>query len=330
MTRPQISSSFIQGFDQLLQEKGVSPGSFYRQAQLPPFRANSQEKLLPFHQELRLFEMAAKYFSQPEICLDLARRQDVFAMGPVTRSLLRDCSVKEALQLVQENLHLSVDSVSLRLDVNEDTAILSIHSADPSLQNNPFMQDHGLALLCIIMRTLCGIKWKPRSVFFQHPEHSDLKAYHDFFGAPLAFNHALTGIVFNASWLNGLAKVDEIQLMWADQPAPVNAEQNLPAHTRGVIAVLLSEDACNIENLADQLHMSKRTLQRRLQENETSFKDLVNCVRSEQALTYLRNRHYSLGDVAAMLGYSQLSAFSRSFKRWHQQSPQTWRKAHMH
>ncbi len=326
--QPQISRSFIRGFDQLLLEKGVQPAVFYQQAKISPSHFNQDDSPIPFYNELRLFEMAAKYFSEPDICLKLAERQSLSALGPAVSHLRSNISVLDAIHSIQENLHLSVEGVLLELKTSDSVAVWAIKWAESSLGASPFAQDHALALMCIIMKALCGDNWKPRAVYFEHPELSNLSSFHRYFGAPIAFDNHFTGIAFAPACLKQLTIAQT-------SPEPFNTltlnpvdrvELDLTQQIKSVIALLIDNDDCCIEKVAGHLSMSKRTVQRRLQEDETNFKDLVSCVRSEQAIELLHSTHFSLAEIGVMLGYSQLSAFSRSFKRWHGMSPQAWRK----
>lgn len=325
----QINCSFIRGFDQLLLEKGVKPTAFYQQARLPLATATSHSTI-SFFGELRLFDMAAKYFSEPDICLSLASRQSISALGPIAANITQQPTVHKALIALQENLHSCVEGVKLALTVSRDIARVTVQCIDQSLTNNPYLQDHALALIQMIMKTVCGPTWRPRAVYLQHPEQDNIHGYHRHFGAPIAFNSACTGLAFDPRCLTQriapLSLIDDVEQTPNVQQTPMNFSQQI----RGVITMLISSDECNIETVAEHLFLSKRTLQRRLFDNATNFKDMVNSIRSERAIHYLQSPHYSLGEVAVMLGYSQLSAFSRSFKRWHGIAPQAWRQQNIH
>jgi AraC-like DNA-binding protein len=73
--------------------------------------------------------------------------------------------------------------------------------------------------------------------------------------------------------------------------------------------------------IARRMHMSRRTLQRRLSEEGTGFQELVDRVRADLARGYMRDPRIKLADVAYRLGFSDVSTFSRSFKRWTGESP---------
>ncbi|MBV6574014.1 helix-turn-helix transcriptional regulator, partial [Acinetobacter baumannii] len=82
----------------------------------------------------------------------------------------------------------------------------------------------------------------------------------------------------------------------------------------------------SIENVAEYLHMSDRTLKRQLAAEGTSFSTLVDEVRYRHATSLLSRTDYSLEQIADELGYSDVANFSRAFKRWSGRSPSNWRK----
>lgn len=82
----------------------------------------------------------------------------------------------------------------------------------------------------------------------------------------------------------------------------------------------------SIEQVANQLHMSDRTLKRQLAAENTSFSALVDEVRYRHATSLLSRTDYSLDQIADELGYSDVANFSRAFKRWSGRSPSSWRK----
>jgi AraC-like DNA-binding protein len=79
------------------------------------------------------------------------------------------------------------------------------------------------------------------------------------------------------------------------------------------------------ESIADTLHISLRSLQRRLREEETSFKGLLEDTRQALAQQYLRENHRSIGEITYLLGFSEPSNFTRAFKRWTGQTPAEFR-----
>lgn len=96
---------------------------------------------------------------------------------------------------------------------------------------------------------------------------------------------------------------------------------------RPLITRQMARGRVKVEHVARELNMSRHTLYKKLKEENLTFAALLEDVRREQALTYLQDRNRSLSEVAELLGFSELSAFSRAFKRWMGKSPAEFRAA---
>ncbi len=83
---------------------------------------------------------------------------------------------------------------------------------------------------------------------------------------------------------------------------------------------------CSLEVVAKQLAVSPRTLQNRLSEQATTFKQLVDELRRGIAQQQLLQSHVPISQLCDLLGYSDQTAFSRAFKRWFGVSPREWQK----
>jgi AraC-like DNA-binding protein len=102
---------------------------------------------------------------------------------------------------------------------------------------------------------------------------------------------------------------------------------HLVKRVKRTIVQHLPSGAANLENVARQLYLSPRTLQRHLRREGTTFAAVLDETRQELARQYLKERGVDLTDVAFLLGFSQRSSFSRSFKRWTGGSPASYRQA---
>jgi AraC-like DNA-binding protein len=79
--------------------------------------------------------------------------------------------------------------------------------------------------------------------------------------------------------------------------------------------------------IAAKLHMSARSLQRRLQSEGTSFAEVLSDMRRDMALRYLRDPRIYIGEVAFLLGFLDVTAFHRAFKRWTGSTPAEYRRS---
>jgi AraC-like DNA-binding protein len=111
----------------------------------------------------------------------------------------------------------------------------------------------------------------------------------------------------------------------------VSREDSSPDLRHGVeriIARLLCRGEAETEAVAHELGMSVRTLARRLGDLGVTFAQILDEFRHDLALRYLRDPHLSLSQIAFLLGYSELSAFSHAFRRWTRTTPGEWRTKH--
>ena len=93
-------------------------------------------------------------------------------------------------------------------------------------------------------------------------------------------------------------------------------DEDLLAKVRHLISTSLGDGLPDLNQVASQLGMSARTLQRKLGEHDMVFSDLLEAVCKSIATEYVLHTDYSITEIALMLGYNDLSAFSRAFKRW--------------
>ncbi|GAB7205195.1 hypothetical protein OS31_21120 [Dickeya oryzae] len=96
---------------------------------------------------------------------------------------------------------------------------------------------------------------------------------------------------------------------------------------RARLRQVLSQGEPSLDEVAESIGLSSWSLQRRLKDEGITFTQLVEKVRCEMATHYLQQRQLSISEMAFLLGYSEVSAFSRAFRRWFGISPRQWRKA---
>ena len=103
-------------------------------------------------------------------------------------------------------------------------------------------------------------------------------------------------------------------------------KNNIPARCKSSLLEEITSGEVSEEDMARRLHMSRRTLQRKLSETNTTYQKLVDDTRRDLALRYMEDPRNSITDVTFLLGFSGQSAFTRAFKRWTGMSPTTYRE----
>lgn len=187
----------------------------------------------------------------------------------------------------------------------------------------------------VMVKTLVVLQdRKPLRAWFTHPRPAgaDLgrlaAALHT---DRLSFDEPTNGFSIDAALLDGpvnggdpalYAFLEEHALAaLASRPKSDDLIDKLRHHIRDA----LKQGEPNVERLATRLNMSGRTLQRRLSDLKTSFQEVLDLVRFDLARQYLKDARLDVSQVAYLLGYSELRAFDRAFRRWANKSPTEWR-----
>lgn len=190
-----------------------------------------------------------------------------------------------------------------------------------------------LGMFLNIIREACGPAWAPEEVHFEHPKPEGWRAHEGTFSAPVFFSQESNALVFRRSACARPMPAPDLKLLSiarqclicvGAKPVP---RQSLSDQVRSAIRARLAQGYPTIEDIANALTCSIAAIQRELAREHLTYKDAVEAVRKELAIHYVRQRDLVLSEIAFLLGYSELSAFSRAFHRWTGVSPRAFRSA---
>jgi AraC-like DNA-binding protein len=192
---------------------------------------------------------------------------------------------------------------------------------------------YALAYVLTVARRDTGQGIVPVRAWFAHARPPDLAPVHRFFATrDLTFGHEDSGFAIPLPLLELPMKTGDARLLaTADDlaRAALRAQPRateLEARVAQKVEALLSAGA-TIGAVAEAMHMSARTLQRRLESEGASFSEIVDGVRDRLARRWLGDPGRSLAEIGFALGFSDLAAFSRAFKRWTGKPPGAWRRS---
>jgi AraC-like DNA-binding protein len=182
-----------------------------------------------------------------------------------------------------------------------------------------------------LMRELVGAKLETKRVWFAHGPVSP-RAYATHFGTrEVAFDCESDGIAFDESVadlpvVTADAAMHDVLERYAASLLPAAAPTQDRLHdVEKAVAELLVDGVPSLATIAKRLGLSPRTLQRRLQDEKTTFGDLVDRIRSAAARQHLQGSRLSVSEIAYVLGYSDGRAFARAFERWTGTTPTGFR-----
>lgn len=244
---------------------------------------------------------------------------------------------RNIFESIQRYQRLLMSHTRFHLDVADGVATFS-HPREPVVgrARPAAVDDFVVAQWLLRVRGRSERGFPLRRVTFQHEAPDDTSEHARIFQAPVEFGQACDSIVFDADLLDLELQGADPTLMvilhrhadalLARMPEPTSTADALRRH----LIELSPAAEADIERAARALAMSERSLQRRLSDENTSFKAVLDDVRRDLALAYLRDPRLSIADVGFLVGFGEASAFSRAFRRWTRTSPAEWRRRHAH
>lgn len=183
-----------------------------------------------------------------------------------------------------------------------------------------------------IIRLLTGKNFHPKKVMYRYDQPKDISEHERIFKCRPVFDQSANCMIFSLKDMQypviGYNKeLNRIFKNLLDNKIKKGQEAGFTHRVRNILMLHYQLQFPQLEQVASLLHITPRTLQRKLQEENTSFRMIADSIRQEIACNLLRNHSFSISDIAYKLGYTELSAFQRAFRQWTGKTPGTFRAA---
>ena len=312
-----------------LREFGIDPDPVIREAGLDPRLFDDGANII-LHAALgRLLTLSVAHTNCPHFGLLVGQRATILSLGLVGRLMQHSETLGDAMRALVSSLSIQNRGAVPSLTISGDMALFTFSVYQPEAESADQISDGSLAVAVNAIRSLCGADWNPTEVFLPRAAPADQTPYRRHFRVPIRFNQESATLVFPAGDLerrvagaNPILRdmLDEkIQQLKGAQGCEFSDD------IRRLLRTRLTSHHCSAEDIAELLAMHRRTLSRRLKGSGIGYRGITNEIRFEIARQLLQDTQVPLGQIAAALGYSEASAFTRAFRRWSGQTPTTWR-----
>ncbi len=315
-----------------LEELGVSPASVLRQAGLPAGLLD-QEKILVSTEELfALYRGLAEASGDPAIGLKLGTEDRVERYDPITLAALSARSLRDALERLARYKQL-VCPEALDVDERGDECRVQFRWLLAEETEPQVLIDLCFAAVVRIAQRGTAARVDPKRLELRGATRNR-RMYEAHFRCPARFDARRNTIVFRRADLDRPFITHNADLFAAVAPQlEAELERAIGAkaigdQVKGVLKRLLAGRRPGIEDVAKELGLSSRTLQRRLTEDGVTFQQLMQEARRELARHYLQHSSLELNQTAYLLGYEDAHSFFRAFHDWEGTSPGAWRARH--
>ncbi len=308
-------------FFQILASQGVLPDWLVESyAQADP------DDRIALRTALRMLDDAVAMAGDPDLGLHAA-----LWMAPETPLLeyvTSSCAtVRESLETFARYVMLVNDALDVRLERVGDRAALEFRSSVPMSRA---AVDFGIASvhLARVRREPASLDRQLEEIWFVHEEPAKRDVYREVFGASrLRFGAPVNCLVFPASWLevplqSADPKLHELLVRTVEeQVTDLASRQGLSQRVRALLFDGVPRGDSSAESTAGRLGISRRTLSRRLEQEGTTFKILLDQTRCSLTLRYLLADRLHVAEIAAKLGFAEPASFYKAFRRWFGTTP---------
>lgn len=315
-------------------EYEIDPAPIYLQADIPLTPPKSPQLRYPYSKIRKLWELSKEASGDEAIGLKTgwyAKPVQFYAFG---YSFSASATLLGALQrLIRYQQLMSTASLGIELTENDDSYALS--AAFPDASKSPPKEgiDCGMTALLALCDIVAGKEIRPLRVELTCPNTVHPEAYRDALRAPIRFNAEVGIFHFDKELLleplplgaPDVAKAtDKIAEAYIESLDP----HKVASQVQHLLIALLPSGNADQELVSKRLNRSTSTLQRQLQAEGLSYRDVLDNTRRRLAESYLTDSKHSHAQIAFLLGFSDQSNFSRAFKRWTSMSPGQYYEAH--
>ena len=325
-----VPTNYLTNIVEFAVSRGASRDRILRGADLTRATLEDPEARIPAEQFMAIVRGAIDHSGQPALMLQLGSQLRVTSHGILGYAAMSSATLAEALALATTYVQTRTPLLVANVEVIDGMSVLHVDEAAVLTEGRRGLLELCVGALSSVAAFLTGDRFRVRRLLLPYPEPPYIDEYRKIFDCPIVFDSEAAEIHFSTSLL-------EMKLPFADEAAKklaaerceeelaaIAASDNIENQVRARL-LKASVGMPGLDEVARQLGLSPRTLRRRLKALDTSYQRILNNVREELAVQYLRTTDMTVCQIADRLGYSDQSNFGRAFKGWTGRAPQNFR-----
>ena len=324
-----MSVGLLRPVARALSALGCDYRSIFAAEDLTPADLDSQERRVPHSVALRMLEAAVALSGDPAFGLCAAAHADLEDIGLIGQLISTAPSVGAAIERTGRFARLLHDAAEVHGELQGDRYWWHLTLRDVPMTYAAIEALAGGTISRLRMRI--GIDWAPLEMWFQYPPPPHREAYERFFRCALRFDMPQGGAVLDAKILDITSDSDAAIAELIERRAQAALDrlggvERCADRAREVLSAALPRGEISADAVARALHMSRATLTRRLAAEDTSLTGVLDDLRRDLALEYVRDPELSMQELAQRLAFSDARALRRAFQRWTGTTPAELRR----
>ncbi len=314
-----VRSASLTNYAEVARAAGLDPLAMLADAGLSAASLHDPDLRLPRDAVGALLEASALASGMENFGLRMAQSRQFSNLGPVALVAREEPTVRRVVRVLLRYSHLLNEAIYSKLEEADDIAV--IHEQLLVGEGRSLRQSTELmvGVMFCSLQFFLGAAWNPVRVCFVHAPPRDLALHLRVFGHTVAFGQDFNGIVCTRQDMDAPNPMaDPVMARYARQVLEASSgagSMSAVDSVRPILLMLLPSGECSIDRVAQQLGVDRRTVHRRLLREGTTFTQVLNTIRRELTAQYVEDGTRQLSQVAELLGFSALSAFSRWYRQ---------------
>lgn len=314
-----------------LQASGVDPAILFNSAGIGPVLRENANARISVDSVAKLWNLAVTELDDPCFGIKMAKHWHPSYSGALGYAWLVSTSLRTAFERAERFVHVVSEGLDIKLSESAEGLKAGIRITD-EINPHPQQYDVVLAVLMRISRLNFGEELEAVKITLQHPMPDCHGTFTDYFRSPLVYEAEEYSMTFATADIDKKLPTANRELALMHDEVLMKylvkiKKGDLVQQIQSLMIEQLPSGKITDRMIARELHLSERTLQRKLQDKGTSFRQVLESVRKMVALQYIRDSGTSMTEIAFLLGFSEQSAFSRAFKKWTGKSPVQYRNS---
>jgi len=329
---PNVSVSLLKLVCATASKKGIEIQTLLDRIDLKEEILHNPENYIPCSLLGKAMHEATLLTNDPNFSLDNGQNFEPGDLSVVGYLIANAPTLRRAYEMKLRYKRLIGEGIFWTIE--EDNQFLNIYlDTHPELEEyKRYSLDSCMATLVAFKRRLLGKQVNPIAVHFEHAKPGNTSGYDKFFNCRIFFNAERTKIIYPVSVLDekilhSNPGLFEMFKNYADDFLDnISEEKSISRKVMRLLMDYVPQNRATLENVADNLAIGGRTLQRKLKDEGQTFNEILKDVRKELASRHLQNSQLSISEISYLLGFSEPSIFHRSFKKWTGVTPKDYRR----
>jgi AraC-like DNA-binding protein len=318
-----------------LAAEGIPKEAALRRLHLSDASISSPATRVSLDQVIDCYGYAAECARDPHFAYRTGLRFHVSAYGMYGFAILSTVNYRETMQFAVKYHQLAAPLTTMEFtEINGCGAWRLEPLAHPRIDArlSKFIIEMQFGIILSLHRDIMGPAFSAKEYQVTFPPDRDASECADLFGAPVLFGQPANRLLFDSRWLDGTPGLGNeitnsiVMKLCDEQIDEFQLRRGLVGEVRQLLMKNLMRPK-QLEDVAQNLNMSARTLRRKLREENSSFRQAVDELRRDMAVRYLRDTNLTVEEIANTLGFSDAANFRQAFRRWTKTTPREFKDA---